>query len=103
MHQRIPYKRALDHRLAAHEVRAAPNCYGASSTVFYERGACDEGAEVAELGGAVGVGEDGVGAARVPEAVGYGAAFAAVAVEGDDAEGVVEGVSVGEAEGGADG
>ncbi|KFY77719.1 hypothetical protein V498_09278, partial [Pseudogymnoascus sp. VKM F-4517 (FW-2822)] len=103
VHQRVPQPRALHHRLAADEVRAAPHGDGAAVAVLHERGAGDEGAEVVEPRGAVRVGEDGVGAAHVAQAVRDGAAFAAVAVEGDDAEGVVEGVGVGEFEGCGDG
>ncbi|KFY43572.1 hypothetical protein V494_01915, partial [Pseudogymnoascus sp. VKM F-4513 (FW-928)] len=84
-------------------MRATPYGHRAARAVLDECGACDEGVEVAESRGAVGVGEDGVGAADVAEAVGYGATFAAVVGQGDDAEGVVEGVGVGEAEGGGDG
>lgn len=80
----------LDNGLAANEVSAAANSNAAVRAVDYILAALNQAAQVAELCSAVCVGEEHVLAAGVTEAMGDGAALAAVALELDNADDVVE-------------
>lgn len=86
MHEEIAELGALDDSLAADEVGARPDCYATTMLVFDFLAALNEGTEVREAACTVGVGEDDVVAADVAHAVGYGAAFASVLLEGDNAD-----------------
>lgn len=91
-HEEVAQGRALDDGGAADEVGAAADGDAAVRAVDDLLAALDEPAEVAEAGGAVGVGEEHVGAARVAQAVGHAAALAAVRLERHDAQDVVQAV-----------
>jgi len=84
-------------------VRSAAHSDAAPWRVLDEVAARDEAAEVAELRGAVGVGEDGVVAPDVAEAVGYGTALAAILLQRHDAQDVMKVIAVGEGQGNVDG
>lgn len=106
MHEEVARPAAPHDGRRADEVRARPDGDGAAAgagVLGLGAGAGgDEVAQVGEAGRAVGVREEGVEPAGVAQAVGYGAAFAAVGVQGDDAEGGVR-VCGCEAEGRGDG
>lgn len=88
VHEKVAQSGALDDRGRFGQVRAGTDSDAAASGVFDALACGEEGAEVGEAGGTVGVGEEGVAATYVAEAVGDGAAFAAVVLEGYYADGL---------------
>jgi hypothetical protein len=93
----------LDNGLAPDEMRPAPDGHAPVRPVHHILAPLDQPAEVAEPARAVGVGEHGVLPSHVAQAVGHGAALAAVLGELDHAKDVVQPVLAGEGEGDLDG
>lgn len=91
-HEEVAQGRAPDDGVAADEVAAAADGDAATAAVDDLLAALEEAAEVAEPGGAVGVREERVLAAHVPQPVRHAAALAAVPLQRHHPQHVVQAV-----------
>lgn len=91
-HQEVPQRGPLHHRLAANEMGAAADRDASVGPVHHLLATLYKLSQVTESRSPVGVGEEHVRAACVPQAMGHAATFAAVLLERDDAQDVVQAV-----------